>query len=104
MILTKKNLYIFFLIVVTSILTTRGINTAFIFLLFISFLLIQKQYKKLFNRQVLIGTILFTIMIMPLVIFTLKFGTVGLKCNHLPLSIPHSLTPTLSYCKEVRNV
>lgn len=53
-------------------------TTGFIFPLFFSFLLIQKQYKRLFNRHVLICAILFTVMIIPLIIWTLKFGGVGL--------------------------
>ena len=73
----NKPRHIYYLTLAITLALYTKQTAAFIIPVFFSWILFQKQFKKLFDKQMLICIILFALMILPLVIFNLKFGTVG---------------------------
>jgi len=78
-VILNKQRYIYYLTLALIFSLYTKQTAAFMFPVFISYILIQRQYQKIFNKHVLFSIILFTIAIAPLVLFTLKFGAVGLS-------------------------
>ncbi len=73
----NKLRHIYYLTLAITLALYTKQTAAFIIPLFFSWILLQKQFKKLFNKHLLICTILFAVMILPLILFNLKFGAVG---------------------------
>jgi len=73
----KKHAYYLALSLSGALLTKQ--TAAFIIPLFFSYILIRKKYKKLIKKECIISYTILAIFIIPLTIFTLKFGTLGLR-------------------------
>ena len=73
----KKYAYYLALSLSGALLTKQ--TAAFIIPLFFSYILIRKKHKKLIKKECIISYIILAIFIIPLTIFTLKFGTLGLR-------------------------
>jgi len=73
----KKHAYYLALSLSGALLTKQ--TAGFIIPLFFSYILIRKKYKKLIKKECIISYIILAIFIIPLTIFTLKFGTLGLR-------------------------
>ena len=73
----KKYAYYLALSLSGALLTKQ--TAAFIIPLFFSYILIRKKYNKLIKKECIISYIILAIFLVPLTIFTLKFGTLGLK-------------------------
>ena len=73
----KKYAYYLALSLSAALLTKQ--TAAFIIPLFFSYILIRKKYKKLIKKECIIAYIILAVFIIPLTIFTLKFGTLGLR-------------------------
>lgn len=97
----KRHIYYLTLALILSLYTKQ--TAMFIFPLLLSFILVQRQYKKLFNKDMLICVGLFSLMIMPLIIFTLKFGTVGLTVLTKDLQQLKGAVPKLSMAHWLMN-
>lgn len=75
----KPHLYFLTISLIIALYTKQ--TSIFLLPLFFSFIFIQKLYKKLFKKPVIICMIVFIISILPLVLFTIIFGKVGINAS-----------------------
>ena len=75
----KPHLYFLTISLIIALYTKQ--TSIFLVPLFFSFILIQNLYKKLFKKPVIICVIVFIVSILPLILFTLIFGKVGINAS-----------------------
>ncbi|PID58071.1 hypothetical protein CSB45_05105 [candidate division KSB3 bacterium] len=76
--LDKKRYGFYLALSICGALYTKQ-TAGFILPVFLSYLLLRKQYKKLIQRESLLAGGLLCLFLIPLVVFTWKFGTVGVS-------------------------